>query len=91
MPALSPGSSIPVVLPMPKARMYCSRVSSPTSRASMIVPTLLDLARIPVTVQSIGSWSWASVTVAVAGLDVPVDAQHRVGGGDALLERRRQR
>ena len=28
----------------------------------MIVPTLLDLARMPVTVQCIGAWSWASVT-----------------------------
>jgi hypothetical protein len=64
MPALSPGSSMPVRLPTPKARRYCSSFVSPTSRASMIVPTLLDLARMPVTVQSIGAWSWASVTTA---------------------------
>ena len=62
MPALSPGSSMPVVRPMPKARRYSSSVASPTSRASMIVPTLLDLARMPVTVQSTGGWSWASRT-----------------------------
>jgi hypothetical protein len=30
----------------------------------MIAPTLLDLARMPVTVKLIGSWSWASVTTA---------------------------
>jgi hypothetical protein len=62
MPALSPGSSMPVVLPRPKARRYSSSFASPTSRASMIVPTLLDLARMPVTVQSIGWWSCASRT-----------------------------
>ena len=55
MPALSPGSSMPVVRPRPNARRYSSIRASPTSRASMIVPTLLDLARIPVTVQSIGA------------------------------------
>jgi hypothetical protein len=34
----------------------------------MIVPTLLDLARMPVTVQSRGSWSWASRDDDVPGL-----------------------
>src|SRR5436305_152066 len=50
MPRVSPGSSMPVCEPKPKARMYRSKRSSPSRKPSLIAPTSLDFARICETV-----------------------------------------
>ena len=53
---------MPVLLPMPKARMNFSSAALPSLRSSMIVPMLLECAMIPVTVHWMGAWSCASCT-----------------------------
>jgi hypothetical protein len=49
-PGLSPGSSMPVRVPMPNRASISENRSSPTSRAVIRVPTLDDLASTPVSV-----------------------------------------
>ena len=49
-PGLSPGSSIPVRLPIPNRVMYWYQASGPSRWAISRVPTLLDFASTPVAV-----------------------------------------
>ncbi len=49
MPTSSPGSSIPVMRPIPKSRRYFSSRRSPSVRATFAAPILLDFFRMSAT------------------------------------------
>src|SRR3954452_19903452 len=60
-PLLSPGSSIPVRVPTPKARSKRSQTVGPSFCAIFRVPTLDDCARTPVAVYVSVGWYQASL------------------------------